>query len=78
MIAGSWASAIAARIISRSLEAPSTETLLIQRLFGARGSGVDVPAVASALNIPVTGPAAVVGFALTGRELVDRPSVPPW
>ncbi|MEV6427695.1 helix-turn-helix domain-containing protein [Nocardia sp. NPDC051463] len=58
------ASAIAARIISRSLDAPSTETLLIQRLFGARGSGVDVPSVASALNIPVTGPAAVVGFAL--------------
>ncbi|WP_083913474.1 PucR family transcriptional regulator [Nocardia concava] len=60
------ASAIAARIISRSLDAPSTEALLIQRLFGARGEGVDVPSVASALGIPVTGPAAVIGFALTG------------
>lgn len=59
------ASAIAARIISRILDAPSTEALLIQRLFGARGDGVDVPSVASALNIPVSGPAAVLGFALT-------------
>ncbi|MEC3917419.1 PucR family transcriptional regulator [Nocardia sp. CDC160] len=61
------ASAIAARIISRSLDAPSTEALLIQRLFGARGGGVDVPSVAGALGIPVTGPAAVIGFALTGE-----------
>ncbi|MEC3956360.1 helix-turn-helix domain-containing protein [Nocardia sp. CDC153] len=60
------ASAIAARIISRSLDAPSTEALLIQRLFGARGGGVDVPSVAGALGIPVTGPGAVIGFALTG------------
>ncbi|WSV80438.1 helix-turn-helix domain-containing protein [Nocardia sp. NBC_01009] len=71
------ASAIAARIISRSLDAPSTETLLIQRLFGARGSGVDVPSVASALNIPVTGPAAVVGFALndTAQASTESASV---
>ncbi|WP_179443325.1 CdaR family transcriptional regulator [Rhodococcus sp. ACPA1] len=62
------ASAIAARIISRSLNAPSTEALLIQRLFGARGGGVDVPSVANALNLPVTGPAAVVGFAPTATE----------
>ncbi|MFE3255514.1 PucR family transcriptional regulator [Nocardia sp. NPDC059091] len=60
------ASAIAARIISRSLDAPSTEALLIQRLFGARGGGVDVPSVASALGIPVTGPAALIGFASSG------------
>ncbi|MEV6773575.1 helix-turn-helix domain-containing protein [Nocardia sp. NPDC051030] len=59
------AAAIAARIISRNLDAPSTEALVIQRLFGARGGGVDVPSLASALNIPMTGPAAVIGFALT-------------
>ena len=57
------ASAIAARLISRSLDAPSTEALLIQRLFG-NGGTADVPAVASALNLPLTGPAAVVGFAV--------------
>lgn len=57
------ASAIAARLISRSLDAPTTEGLLIQRLFGARGGGVDTLAVANALDLPVTGPAAVVGFA---------------
>ncbi|PQP25467.1 PucR family transcriptional regulator [Rhodococcus opacus] len=62
------ASAIAARIISRSLNAPSTEGLLVQRLFGARGGGVDVPSVASALNLPMSGAAAVVGFAPTGSE----------
>ncbi|MFR9795744.1 PucR family transcriptional regulator [Streptomyces sp. MS06] len=60
------ASAIAARFIWRSLNAPSAEGLLIQRLFGARGGGVDVPSLVGALNLPVTGPAAVVGFALTG------------
>lgn len=42
--------------------------MLIQRLFGARGGGVDVPSVASALNLPVTGPAAVVGFAAAATE----------
>ncbi|MGW4332788.1 PucR family transcriptional regulator [Rhodococcus koreensis] len=62
------ASAIAARIISRSLNAPSTEGLLIQRLFGARGGGVDVPSVVSALNLSATGPAAVVGFAVSATE----------
>ncbi|WP_052270054.1 MULTISPECIES: PucR family transcriptional regulator [Streptomyces] len=62
------ASAIAGRIIWRSLNAPSTEGLLIQRLFGARGGGVDVPSLAGALSLPVTGPAAVVGFALTSTE----------
>ncbi|MFZ2526135.1 MAG: helix-turn-helix domain-containing protein [Rhodococcus sp. (in: high G+C Gram-positive bacteria)] len=62
------ASAIAARIISRSLNAPSTEGLLIQRLFGVRGGGVDVPSVVNALNLPATGPAAVVGFAVGATD----------
>ncbi|GAB4585130.1 PucR family transcriptional regulator [Nocardia sp. IFM 10818] len=57
------AAAIAARIITRILDAPSTEALMIQRLFGVRGEGVDVPSIAGALNLPVTGPAAVLGFA---------------
>ena len=74
------ASAVAARIISRNLNAPTTEGLLIQRLFGARGGGVDVPTLASALNLSVAGPAAVIGFAapLTGppRRASSRPSAP--
>jgi len=37
------ASAVAARLISRSLSAPTTEGLLIQRLFGEHGGGVDIP-----------------------------------
>ncbi|WP_369690141.1 PucR family transcriptional regulator [Nocardia inohanensis] len=57
------ASAIAARIISRSLAAPSTEALLIQRLFGAGRGEIDIPATADTLRIPLTGPAAVIGFA---------------
>ncbi|MFE3317822.1 PucR family transcriptional regulator [Nocardia sp. NPDC059195] len=60
------ASAVAARIIARRLDAPSTEALLIRRLFGAHGDGVDVPSVAAALNLPTTGPAAVIGFAPVG------------
>ncbi|MEY7973584.1 PucR family transcriptional regulator [Saccharomonospora xinjiangensis] len=62
------ASAIAARVISRGLNAPSTEGLLIQRLFGVRGEGVDVPSLAGALNLPLTGPAAVIGFATSATE----------
>ena len=60
-------SAIAAQIISRSRNAPSTEARLIHRLFGADGVG-GVPSVTSALNIPVTGPAAVIGFAPVATE----------
>lgn len=58
------AAAIAGRVIARSRNAPSTEEMLIQRLFGARGGGVDVPSLAGALNLPTDGPAAVLGFAL--------------
>ncbi|MFD6392301.1 PucR family transcriptional regulator [Nocardia sp. NPDC055029] len=60
------ASAVAARIIARGLDAPSTEALLVRRLFGAHGDGVDVPSVAAALNLPTTGPAAVIGIAAIG------------
>lgn len=60
------ASAVAARIIARGLDAPSTEALLVRRLFGAHGDGVDVPSVAAALHLPTTGPAAVIGFAPVG------------
>ncbi|WP_324198878.1 PucR family transcriptional regulator [Nocardia amamiensis] len=62
------AAAIAGRLISRTLDAPTTEALLIRRLFGAAGGAVDVAAVARALSLPPTGPAAVVGFALTATE----------
>lgn len=60
------ASAVAARILARRQEAPSTEALLVRRLFGAHGDGVDVPSVAAALNLATTGPAAVIGFAPVG------------
>lgn len=57
------AAAVAGRILARGLNAPTTEGLMIQRLFGARGGGVDVPSLAGALRLPVEGPAAVIGFA---------------
>ncbi|MFD3701872.1 PucR family transcriptional regulator [Nocardia sp. NPDC058658] len=60
------ASAVAARIIARRMDAPSTEAVLVRRLFGAHGDGVDVPSVAAALNLATTGPAAVIGFAPVG------------
>ncbi|MEU3013661.1 PucR family transcriptional regulator [Nocardia asteroides] len=68
------ASAVAARIIARGLDAPSTEALLVRRLFGAHGDGVDVPSVAAALNLPTTGPAAVIGFARVGPDPGPVPS----
>ncbi|WP_327213063.1 PucR family transcriptional regulator [Rhodococcus sp. Leaf278] len=61
------ASAVAARLITRIANAPTNETLQIQRLLGARGGGVDVPSLASALSIPATGSSAVVGFAACGE-----------
>lgn len=65
------AAAMAARIIARSLNAPTTEGLLTQRLFGARGDGVDIPSVAGALGLPVNGPAAVIGFAALVDDGLD-------
>ncbi|RMB76980.1 PucR family transcriptional regulator [Rhodococcus sp. SBT000017] len=61
------ASAVAARLITRIANAPTNEALQIQRLLGARGGGVDVPSLASALSIPTSGSAAVVGFAACGE-----------
>ncbi len=60
------ATAVAARLIARSLNAPSNEAMQIQRLLGARGGGVDVPSLAASLSIPTTGPAVVVGFVRVG------------
>lgn len=60
--------AVAARLITRSLDAPSTETVLIQRLLGVRGGGVDAPSIANALQLPSIGPAAIIGLALLDRK----------
>lgn len=57
------AAAVASRLITRILEAPTNEAVQIQRLLGARGGGVDVPSLAAALSIPTDGPAAVIGMA---------------
>ncbi len=67
------AAAIAARLISRSLDAPTTEALWIRRLFGAGGAPVDTAVVADALHLPPTGPAAVIGFALLPAEQSSVP-----
>lgn len=60
------AAAVAARLITRSLNAPTNEAMQIQRLLGARGGGVDVPSLAAALSLPTTGPAVVVGLSTVG------------
>lgn len=57
------AAAIAARLLYRARSAPTQEALQIQRLFGIRGGGVDVPSLASALALPTSGASAVVGIA---------------
>jgi DNA-binding PucR family transcriptional regulator len=58
------AAAVAARLIARAANAPTTEAVQIQRLLGTRGGGVDVPSLAAALSIPTEGPAVVVGMAV--------------
>ena len=63
------ASAVAARLISRTINAPSNEALQVQRLLGLRGAGVDVPSLAAALSLPTTGPAVVIGL----RPVADQP-----
>ncbi len=70
------AAAVAARLIKRTLDAPTNETLQIQRLLGARGGGVDVPSLAAALSISDTGPAAVIGFAGMGEKEIVHLSAP--
>lgn len=57
------AAAIAARIISRTANVPTSEGLLVQRLFGEQGGGVDSAHAANALGLSSSGPAAVIGFA---------------
>ena len=61
------AAAVAARLIARAANAPTTEAVQIQRLLGLQGGGVDVPSLAAALSIPVEGPAVVVGLAADDR-----------
>lgn len=65
------AAAIAGRVMSRAIHAPSTEGLLVQRLFGAHG-GVDAASAAAYLQIPVVGPAAVIGFTPVGGDPARR------
>lgn len=55
------ASAVAARILTREMQAPSTEAQLVQRLFGEHG-GVDAASVGAYLRLPVDGRYAVVGL----------------
>ncbi|MDJ0360156.1 PucR family transcriptional regulator [Rhodococcus sp. H29-C3] len=66
------AAAVAARLITRILDAPSNEAVQIQRLLGARGGGVDIPSLAAALSIPTSGPAAMIGFAAAGSRPVGE------
>ena len=69
------AAAIAARLLHRVRSAPTQEAIQVQRLLGIRGGGVDVPSLASALALPTTGPAVVVGIATSGRP-AGQPAVP--
>jgi hypothetical protein len=63
------ASAVAARLITRWINAPTNEAVQIQRLLGARGGGVDVVSLAAALSIPTSGPAVVIGFGALDSSL---------
>ncbi len=62
------AAAIAARLIHRTRSAPTQEALQIQRLFGIRGGGVDVPSLAVAFALPTSAASAVVGIAVVNGD----------
>ncbi|RDI65334.1 PucR-like helix-turn-helix protein [Nocardia pseudobrasiliensis] len=57
------AASIAARVIWRARNAPTSDALMIQRLFGAHGGEVDIPIFAETFAMPADGRAAVIGFA---------------
>lgn len=59
------AAAIAARLLFRARSAPTQEALQIQRLFGIRGGGVDVPSLADALALSTSEASTVVGITMT-------------
>ena len=61
------ASAIAARILLRAREAPSTEGQLVARLFGF-GGGIDASSAGAYLRLPPAGGLAVAGIAPTGGD----------
>ncbi|WP_084638184.1 PucR family transcriptional regulator [Gordonia shandongensis] len=61
------AAAVAARILTREMRAPSTEERLVQRVFGAHG-GVDPATAGAYLRWPVDDPVAVVGVTTTGGD----------
>ncbi|WP_324192664.1 PucR family transcriptional regulator [Nocardia transvalensis] len=65
------AASIAARVIWRARQAPTSDALLIRRLFGAHGGEVDIPAFAETFTMAADGRAAVVGFALSGGQRPD-------
>ncbi|WP_193392947.1 PucR family transcriptional regulator [Gordonia phthalatica] len=61
------AAAIAARILTREMQAPSTEGQLVQRLFGAHG-GIDASSAGAYLRWSVDEPVAVVAIAAIGGD----------
>ncbi|MCP9624714.1 PucR family transcriptional regulator [Nocardia otitidiscaviarum] len=69
------AAAIAARVLWRARHAPSTDTLLIQRLFGEHGGDVDIPSVAATFGIAAEGSGAVVGFGCADRARPDDAAI---
>jgi len=68
------AAAIAARILTREMQAPSTEGQLVQRLFGAHG-GIDSSTAGAYLRWPIDEPVAVVGIAAVGGDERHRDEV---
>lgn len=59
------AAAVAARILTREAEAPSTETQLVQRVFGEHG-GIDAGSAGAYLRLPPAASSALVGLGLDG------------
>ncbi|WP_448223071.1 PucR family transcriptional regulator [Gordonia iterans] len=65
------AAVVAARILTRTLEAPSTEAQLLQRVFGEHG-GIDQASAGAYLGISPVAETALVGLAVDGAAGRER------
>ncbi len=65
------ASAVASRILTRGLQAPSTEAQLVQRLFGEHG-GIDAASAGAYLGLGVDARFAVIGLAGASGDAISQ------
>ncbi|WP_132993914.1 PucR family transcriptional regulator [Gordonia zhaorongruii] len=65
------AAAVAARILTREMQAPSTEMQIVERLLGEHG-GIDASSAGAYLRWPTDDAVAVVGVAAAGESIAGH------